>query len=135
MVAPSRTDGKTPVGILPDPGLLSPPAAPAAPTAGLGPNAQWVDPMRAVFLDFDEAEQEQRAAAAARGPATAPHAGAAALWHAMPLLVRVMFALDLLMGVLYFVSRRARNVIGKPLTNFFDLNGETNFPSWYSAAQ
>ena len=39
------------------------------------------------------------------------------------------------MGVLYFLSRRLRNVIGKPLLNFFDLNSETNLPSWYSAGQ
>ena len=46
-----------------------------------------------------------------------------------------MFALDLLMGGLYFISRRAKDVIPRPLLNFFDLNGETNLPSWFSAGQ
>jgi hypothetical protein len=88
--------------------------------------------MRAVFLDFDEADHEQPAAA--RVPAARSHR-AAALWQAMPVLVRVMFGLDLLMGVLYFISRRARNSINKSVLNFFDLNAETNLPSWYSAGQ
>lgn len=83
--------------------------------------------MRAVSLEFDATEEEQRA--------SAPPGGAAAAWRAVPRLVRVMFALDLLMGLLYFLSRRAKDVIPKPLLNFFDLNGETNLPSWYSAAQ
>jgi hypothetical protein len=94
--------------------------------------------MRAVSLDFDETEEEQRATAAAAATAAAPPrraAAAAAGWHAVPLLVRCLLVIDLLMGVLYVVSRRLRNEIGKPLLHFFDLNGETNLPSWYSAAQ
>ena len=95
--------------------------------------------MRAVSLDFDETEEEQRASAAPHAqPQPQPRGrrrAIAALWHAMPLLVRVMFALDLLMGALYVLSRRVRNSIRKPLLNFFDLNGEMNLPSWYSAAQ
>jgi hypothetical protein len=53
----------------------------------------------------------------------------------VPAFVRVMFALDLLMGGLYIVSRRLRDSISKPLVNFFDLNTEMNLPSWYSAMQ
>ena len=64
--------------------------------------------------------------------ADAPPSG---IRRGMPVLVRVMFALDLLMGVLYILSRRVRDHIGTPLVNFFDLNGETNLPSWYSATQ
>ena len=99
--------------------------------------------MRAVPFDLDEADEQQQhslaagtvpAAAAARSDLRGRRA-AAALWHAIPLLVRVMFALDLLMGVLYIVSRRVRNSISKPLLNFFDLNAEANLPSWYSAGQ
>ena len=83
--------------------------------------------MRAVSFELDETEEEHRAPARARS--------ASAIWAATPVLVRVMFALDLLMGLLYFIARRLRDVIGKPLLNFFDLNGETNLPSWYSAGQ
>ena len=46
-----------------------------------------------------------------------------------------MFWLDLAMGLLYFFSRRAKDFIPRPLLNFFDLNGEQNLPSWYSASQ
>jgi hypothetical protein len=98
-------------------------------------DADWDQAMRAVSLDFDETEQEQQIAAARPHRPAGRAAAAAALWHAMPVLVRVMFTLDLLMGLLYIVSRRVRNSIGKPLLNFFDLNTETNLPSWYSAAQ
>jgi hypothetical protein len=120
-----------------DRGLLSAPdsvAAPPAATDGETP-PEWADLMRAAYLDLEAPEQqEQRAPAAAARPAGETGA-AAAIWRAAPVLVRVMLVLDLLMGVLYIVSRRARNVIGKPLTAFFDLNGETNLPSWYSASQ
>ena len=92
--------------------------------------------MRAVSLDFDQTQEEQRASTGTRAPAASRGGGAAAmLWHAMPTLVRVMFALDLLMGVLYVVSRRIRNSIRKPVLDFFSLNGEMNLPTWYSAAQ
>jgi len=142
MAALTRTGGKTSDRILRDPGLLSAPTARPAPAARVAVNSdelssEWVDPMGAVLLDLDDAAQAQRAPAddaRVAGAAAAARDGAA-IWHAVPVLVRVMFALDLLMGVLYIVSRRARNVIGKPMTAFFDLNGETNLPSWYSASQ
>src|SRR5687768_11469156 len=127
MVAPRSTSEKTSIGIIPREGLLSAPTAPPAPTAGQAPD-HWVDSMRAIFVDFDESDQEQPAAAHA--PARS-QGTASAIWRAMPVLVRVMFTLDLLMGLLYVVSRRVRNSIGKPLLNFFDLNTETNLPSWY----
>ena len=95
--------------------------------------------MRAVLLDFEESEGREATAELAPatvGPRRASVRGAAgAAWLAAPALVRLMFCLDLAMGLLYFFSRRARNVIAKPLLNFFDLNGEQNLPSWYSAGQ
>lgn len=100
--------------------------------------------MRAVSLDYPQSEQEQNAPAPALAPAplskpeSAPSPAASRvrrMWQAMPPLVRVMFTLDLLMGALYFLARRAKDLIPKPLLNFLDLNGETNLPSWYSAAQ
>ena len=107
--------------------------------------------MRAVSLEYPDSQrqpepQDQPAAAggeaagsAAALPSAASEPGSlsrlVASWRAVPTLVRVMFVLDLLMGALYFASRRAKDVIPKPLLNFFDLNGETNLPSWYSAAQ
>jgi len=127
----SRSGGKTFERIVAKEPLLSAAQASAAPVPGDLP-AEWNDPMRGVSIDFDEADAPQSAAGAG---AAHPRAGASAIWHAMPVLVRVMFALDLLMGVLYIVSRRLRDSIGKPLVNFFDLNGETNLPSWYSAGQ
>jgi hypothetical protein len=52
-----------------------------------------------------------------------------------PLLIRSLCVIDLLMGVLYFLSRRLRHIIPSSLVNFLDLNRETNLPSWYSALQ
>jgi hypothetical protein len=123
--------------ILGDPGLLSAPKAAAAPTAAIDGEEppEWADLMRAAYLELDNAERQQEQRDDARVVAGKRSGSLAAAWHAIPLLVRVMFALDLLMGVLYVVARRARNAIGKPLLAFFDLNGEMNLPSWYSALQ
>ena len=147
MAQPGRTGEKTSVGLVAKTGLLSAPKA--APASGRL-SAQWVDPMRAVSLDYSGADGDDGHADALSSsssstvayprPADATHPSSAAsrlraAWQAMPELVRVMFALDLVMGMLYFLSRRAKDLIPKPLLNFFDLNGETNLPSWFSAGQ
>ena len=132
MASPARPERKTSVGIVADGALLSAPT-PAAASVERRP-AQWVDPMRAVSLEFDETQESPRAATVEASTGQQQRSALAA-WRAVPALVRVMFALDLLMGGLYFITRRAKDVIARPLLNFFDLNGETNLPSWYSAGQ
>ncbi|MEA2736498.1 MAG: hypothetical protein QOE14_2949 [Humisphaera sp.] len=115
----NRPGTKTHDRIIAEPPLLSAAKAPSPPRRDIS----------AKSLKFAESRAERNAAVEHQQPrAISP-------WRAMPALVRVMFALDLLMGALYFLSRRLRDVIGKQLVNFFDLNGETNLPSWYSAAQ
>ena len=120
MAVSSRSGGKTSDRIVAREALLSAPHAGAAPTT-----ADWID------ADSPEARDLERLAE----PKPLPNSGVRRLWLAIPVLARVMFALDLCMGVLYILSRRLRDLIGRPLVNFFDLNGETNLPSWYSAAQ
>jgi hypothetical protein len=63
-------------------------------------------------------------------PATTP-----GQWRAIPPFIRVMFCLDALMGVLYVVSKSMRHVLGRRVTDFINLNAESNLPSWYSAGQ
>jgi hypothetical protein len=89
--------------------------------------------MRAIPLDIDE--QEADGSADSSTDDAAPSRTLSAAWRALPLLVRVMFCLDATMGLLYFFSRRVKHLIPTPLLRFFDLNGEANLPSWYSAAQ
>ena len=120
MAVSSRSGGKTSDRIVAREAFLSAPHAGAAPTP-----ADWID------ADSPEARDLERLAE----PQPLPNSGVRRLWLAIPVLVRVMFALDLCMGVLYILSRRLRDLIGRPLVNFFDLNGETNLPSWYSASQ
>ena len=139
MALSSRSGGKTSARIVAKDPILSAPAAPVAPAADQIVD-QWAEALRAVSAEFEQADEQQRTATSPATATTAttpsrPANRAVATWRAMPLLVRVMFALDLLMGVLYILSRRLRDVIGKPLRDFLDLNGETNLPSWYSAAQ
>jgi hypothetical protein len=83
--------------------------------------------MQAIPLELDDAEASPAASSLSERLRTR--------WFAAPILVRVMFTLDVAMGVIYFVSRRCRNVLPRPVLDFLDLNGETNLPSWYSAAQ
>ena len=138
MTFSTRTGPKSSGRNLGDPGLLSAPkAAPGPPAAIDGEEPpEWADLMRAAYLDLDDPEQRQAQLAPAASRGGSVEAGRAAeIWRAIPLLVRVMFCADLLVGLLYVVARKARNVIGKPMTAFFDLNGEYNLPSWYSATQ
>ena len=121
MAVSSRGGGKTSDRIVAHEGLLSAPRADAAPTP-----PDWIDPNSPEARDLEKLGE----------PQTLAHVtGVRAMWRAMPPLVRAMFALDLAMGVLYILSRRLRDLIAKPLRDFLDLNGETNLPSWYSAAQ
>jgi hypothetical protein len=129
MASPGRTGGKT-TRIVAQPPYLSGGRAAAAPKARSATVSDELD-----ALLFDPATSGLPADAPAPAAAATTTRRIPAIWQAMPVLVRVMFALDLLMGVLYIASRRLRDHIGRPLVNFFDLNGETNLPSWYSAAQ
>ena len=121
MAVSSRNGGKTSDRIVAREGLLSARQADAAPTP-----PDWIEPDSPEARDLEKLGEPRRLARLA---------GVRAIWFAMPPLVRVMFVVDLSMGGLYILSRRLREVIGKPLRDFFDLNGETNLPSWYSAAQ
>lgn len=60
---------------------------------------------------------------------------AATQWRRIPPIVQVLFVLDALTGVLYVVSKSARHVLPRGVTDFINLNAEANLPTWYAAGQ